>query len=194
MLIITFVSTVGILLVLVPGFLEAPWIRGLTRIPKIGGAIESLLQAIITYRGKRLVLFLTTLMTVPVHGLLTLSMFLLARGLGFDRVSGWDYWAIYPISGILSTIPLPAGPAEMGIRFFYMTALLRTQQAGVTAAIAGEQGLILALIYRLTTILIAPIGAAYYLRGGRGEVTEVIQNAEAEGRGGEPDGQTANLD
>ena len=178
-LIVTFVSTVGIVLVLLPGFLEGPLMRGLIRIPKIGHAIESLLHAVRIYRSKRLVLFLTTLMTVPVHSLLTLSMWLLAMGLRFDRVSVWEYFAIYPISGILSTIPLPAGPAETGIVFFYKTALLQAVPA-TAAVIARQEGLILALVYRLSTILIAPIGAAYYFLGGRSEVTEVLHEAEEE--------------
>ena len=84
-LIVTFVSTVGIVLVLLPGFLEGPLMRVLTRIPKIGGAIESLLDAIRIYRSKRFVLFLTSLMTIPVHTLLTFSLFLLAMGLRFRR-------------------------------------------------------------------------------------------------------------
>lgn len=181
-LIVTFVSTVGIVLVLLPGFLEGPLMRWLTRIPKIGGAIESLLQAIQIYRSKRLVLFLSSLLTIPVHSLLALSMFLLAMGLGFNKVSGWDYLAVYPISGILSTIPLPAGPAETGIVFFYKTALLRAVP-GVESLIARQEGLVLALVYRLSTILIAPIGAAYYFLGGRSEVTEVLHEAEEEGDG-----------
>lgn len=179
-LIVTFVSTVGIMLILLPGFLEGPLMRWLTRMPKIGGAIESLLQAIRTYRSKRLVLFLASLMTIPVHGILTLSMFLLALGLGFDKVSGWNYFAIYPVSGILSTIPLPAGPAEIGIVFFYKTALLRTVPG---AQAAGLEGLVLALVYRLSTILIAPIGAFYYFLGGRSEVSEVLHEAEVEDAG-----------
>ena len=100
-----------------------------------------------------------------------------------------DYFAIYPISGILSTIPLPAGPAETGIVFFYKTAWLRADQQiheaaeiGRRLAAAGQQGLVLALVYRLSTILIAPIGAAYYFLGGRSEVTEVMHEA-GRGRG-----------
>jgi len=176
-LIITLASTVGITLVLLPGFLEGRLMQGLTRIPKIGAAIQSMLDAVLIYRSKRLVLVLTSIMTIPVHGLLAISLFLLALGLGFNRVPVSDYFAIYPISGILSAIPLPAGPAEMGIVFFYKTALLRASNEMVKVAIAKQQGLILALVYRLSTILIAPIGAAYYFLGGRGEVTEVLHEA-----------------
>jgi len=201
-LILTIVSTVGIALVLIPGFLEAPLIQWLTRIPKIGGAIESLLDAVRIYRGKRLVLFLTSLMTIPVHCLLALSLFLLAMGLRFDhKVPPRDYFAIYPISGIAQAIPLPAGPAESGIVFFYETAWLRlpeiqaelktgtgterAEKAKELDEAAGQQGLILALVYRLSTILIVPIGAAYYFLGGRSEVTEVLHEAEEEGGDGD---------
>lgn len=213
-LIVTFISTLGIALILLPGFLEGPLMRGLTRIPKIGRAIDSLLEAIRIYRSKRLVLFLTTLMTIPVHTLLTLSLLLLAMGLGFDSVPRLDYFAIYPISGIASTIPLPAGPAETGIVFFYMTALLRAihgaeagfaAQQGLTVALgaspadllhvvaecARQQGLILALVYRLSAILIAPIGAAYYFLGARREVSEVLHEAESEELGNDDPAGTA---
>ena len=200
-LIVTVVSTVGIALILLPGFLEGPLMRWLTRIPKIGTAIDSLLQAIQIYRSRRLVLFLTSLMTVPVHVFLTLSLLLLALGLRFNQVPLRDYFAIYPISGIAQTIPLPAGPAETGIVFFYETAWMRlpevqreidkavarkeAETAKALAETAGQQGLILALVYRLTTILIVPIGAAYYYFGGRSEVTEVLHEAEIEAGDGE---------
>ena len=186
-LIVTFVATVGISLVMIPGFLEGPLVRWMTWIPKIGPAIDSLLAAIRIYRSKRFVLFVSALMTIPVHGLLTVSMFLLALGLGFNRVPWSDYTAIYPISGILSTIPLPAGPAELGIFFFYMTALLRTAQ-NVANGDARQQGIILALVYRLTAILIALIGVVYYYLGGRSEVSEVLHEHEVEEQGEEGKG------
>ena len=115
--------------------------RGLTRIPKVGAAIDSLLDAIRIYRSKRLVLLLTSLMTIPVHSLLAISLFLLAMGLGFNNFPGRDYLAIYPISGILSTIPLPAGPAETGIVFFYMTALLR-ESMGLRHSLQGSKDIV----------------------------------------------------
>jgi len=112
-----------------------------------------------------------------------------------------DYFAIYPISGIAQAIPLPAGPAESGIVFFYETAWLRlpeiqaelktgtgterAEKAKELGEAAGQQGLILALVYRLSTILIVPIGAAYYFLGGRSEVTEVLHEAEEEGGDGD---------
>lgn len=177
-IVVTLGSTLAVILILLPGFLEGPLLRWVTRIPKIGGAIKSLLHAVLIYRSRRLVLFLTTLMTIPVHVLLALSLYLLALGLSFDVVSCRDYFAIYPISGIAQTIPLPAGPTEAGIVFLYKTALLAATQNGVKAVIARQQGLILALIYRFSAILIALIGAAYYFLGGRKEVDEIMHDEE----------------
>ncbi|MEI8375318.1 MAG: lysylphosphatidylglycerol synthase transmembrane domain-containing protein [Planctomycetota bacterium] len=183
------IATVGIALLLLPGVLEGSFMRALTRIPKVGRAIGSLLDALLIYRSNRLALFLSAVMTIPVHTLLTFSVILIALGLRFTTVPWVDYFGIFPISGIASTIPLPAGPTESSIVFFYTTAVRHACQATDIAATvdveaiiasAAQNGLILALVYRLSTILIAPIGAAYYFLGGRSEVTEVMHDAEEE--------------
>ena len=102
----------------------------------------------------------------------------MARGLNFD-VSFALFLAVYPVSGIASTIPLPAGPFETGIVFLYPAA--QGLLAGTPEWLAARQeALIVALAYRLLTILIAPIGLGYYLAGRR-EVAEVIHEAEEEG-------------
>ncbi len=154
-------STAGIALVLIPGFLESPFVQAFTRIPKAGRAIGSLLDAIVIYRSRRLVLFWTCAMTVPVHVLLTLSLWILALGLGFRAVPMKDYFTIYPIGGIAQTIPINMGPTEGAIIFLYKTACLQVG-AATGSGDPQQQGLILALVYRLTTLLITPIGAAYY--------------------------------
>ena len=178
-LIVTSISTVGIVLVLLPGFLEGPLMRGLTRIPKIGGAIDSLLEAIQIYRGKRLVLFLTSLMTIPVHSLLAISMFLLAMGLRFRS---------FALAGLFCHLSdqrhpqhnsAPGRAGGNGNRFLLQDGIAADDPGRRDrGSLPGRQGLILALVYRLSTILIAPIGAAYYFLGGRSEVTEVMHEAE----------------
>jgi len=193
--IVTAIATIGIALVLVPGFLERfdLLLAKITkRVPKVGHAIRSLMDAIKIYRTKRVALFWTAVATVPVHTSLTISLYFLALGLGFDRVPCRDYFAIYPVSGLAGTIPVAAGPAEGGIMFFYKTAWLRAAKNGPQVAAKGEedtekaaiqQGLILALVYRLSMILVAPIGAAYYFLGARGEVSEVMHHLEDEDDG-----------
>ena len=176
--IITAVSTAGIALILIPGFLE--WLDAIfaavqRAAPKIGHAFRSLLEAIKVYRGRRAVLFWTSVTTIPVHTFLTISVYMLALGLGFQKVPFLNYFGVYPISSILATIPLPAGPQETGIVYLYKTADVAQ---GVLQETAQQEGLILALLYRLSTILIVPIGAAYYFLGARGEVSEVMHQHE----------------
>ena len=142
---VTAVATVGITLVLIPGFLElmdalfAAVERG---VPKVGHAVRSLLEAIKVYRSRRAVLFWSSVTTIPVHILLTISLCLTALGLGFQKVPLRGYFGVYPVSSILSTIPLPAGPQETGIVFLYKTADMAHSDSQRTAQ---QQGLILAL-------------------------------------------------
>ncbi len=188
------VSTAGIALILVPGFLEGLDKRLVStnaRLAKVRHGVKSLSDALKIYRGERRVLFWACLATIPVHSLLTASIFFTSLGLRFDKVPFRDYFAVYPVSSILSTIPLPAGPQEFGIVSLYKTVRVRAEEsngsdyAALTAAEKAAQqktwhleGLILALIYRLSTILIAPIGAAYYFLGARSEVSEVLHHHE----------------
>ena len=107
----------GSLLFLLPGFLEGSPGAGTDTDTEDRRRDPEFARWLLIYRGKRSVLFSTSLMTIPVHGLLAVSIWLLATGLGFNQLSCRDYLAVYSISGILSTIPLPAGPAELGIVF-----------------------------------------------------------------------------
>jgi hypothetical protein len=167
-LVATAVSTAGIGMVLLTGVLEARWVVALTRLPRVGPAIGGLVDAIRMYRSNRRVLLLNCLLTVPVHVLLAVSTYLLARGLKFEVVPLGDFFAIYPVSSIASTIPLPAGPFESGIVFLYAARLARPPL----------EGLIVALAFRLMGLLVAPVGLVYYIRGRR-EVGEVMHEADS---------------
>ena len=172
---ITAVSTVGGIAVLtIPAMLEGRLATAMTRLPKVGRAIESLLTALRIYREDRGILFLSCLLTVPVHGLFAVAVFTISRGLQFPApaVPWTDFLAIYSVSGILSTIPLPAGPMEFGIVGLYQMAWMKAA-AATAIETAKSQGLILALAYRLAMISIAPIGLVYYYLGGRREVAEL---------------------
>jgi glycosyltransferase 2 family protein len=175
-LIVTAISTVGLAIVFVPGVLEGGLVQSLTRLPRVGRPIGSLIEALALYRCAGPLLLASCLMSVVVHAMFTLSLYFIARGLRFDQASFNQFWAVWPVSCIASTIPLPAGPLEFGVRFLYAQALLAVA-SGATWAAAKQQGLILALTTRLVTILVAAIGLIYYLRARR-EVSEVMHEAE----------------
>ena len=73
----------------------------------------------------------------------------------------------------MPVIPLPIGPTEAALEYLYT----HVPMAGVP--IAAGQGLVVALVYRLITLLIAALGVLYYF-GNRREMAEVIHEAEAE--------------
>ena len=73
----------------------------------------------------------------------------------------------------MQVIPLPIGPTEGMLEFLYRY----TPVAG--RPIAVGQGLVVALAYRLITLLIAMLGLPYYF-GNRREMAEVIHEAEEE--------------
>jgi uncharacterized protein (TIRG00374 family) len=171
------VSSVGIAIVLLPGVLESRWVAALGRLRRIGPVIERLVEAMQMYRRNGPVLIWGSVASIVLQLVFTASMWLAARGLGFD-VSFRVLLAVYPVAGIASTIPLPAGPFESGIVFLYPAAV--GVQMGTPEWLAVEQqALIVALTYRLVTMLITPIGLGYYLAGRR-EVAEVIHEVEEE--------------
>ena len=175
---VTVVSTVGIVILLLPGVLDGPWVAYLTRIPRVGRTIGSLVEAGHMYRRNLPVLFLSCLITVGVHCSFTAGVYYIARGLLDNAPSLKSHFVVYPVSGVENTLPLPAGPFEGVLDTLYPDF----SEAG--HPIAAGQGLIVALVYRLFGALIGAIGLIYYVRG-RSEVAEVMHEVEEEGQDGD---------
>jgi glycosyltransferase 2 family protein len=171
--IITIAGAAGIALMYVPGLIDGPITRALGRLPRVGHLIASLIEAVGLYRYKPLVLFISSLMCICVHCLFAISIYLTARGLPGDVLSLSSHFVMVPISAATGVIPLPLGPLESVLKFLYENV----PQAGVMSP--EGKGLVVALCYRLFTILIAALGIKYYLSNRR-EVSEAIQEDEQE--------------
>jgi glycosyltransferase 2 family protein len=143
------------------------------RIPRIGPPLESLINAVRMYNSKPGTLAGASLMTVGVHCFFAVGCFLIACGLPGNHLSLADHMVIMPLSSATGVIPLAMGPLEVALTFFYANVPV----AGTP--IAAGQGLVVALIYRLITLLIAALGIFYYF-GNRREMAEVIHEAEEE--------------
>jgi glycosyltransferase 2 family protein len=169
--ILTIVGTVGLAFVMGPEVILGPVVRACGRIPRVGGAIESLIRAVRMYRHMPLVMFVSSLMSIGVHCSFAIGLYLIACGLPGNHLSLADHFVVIPVSNVAGVLPLPMGPFEAVLDYLYM-------HVPVTGpAIAAGQGLVVALIYRLITLLIAAMGAPYYF-GNRGEMAEVIHEAE----------------
>jgi glycosyltransferase 2 family protein len=171
--IVTVIGTVGLGVVLGPDITNGRAGRMIGRIPRIGPPLESLINAVRMYNRKPVVLLLSSLMTVAVHLSFAVGCYLIACGLPGNHLSLADHLVVMPLGSALGVIPITIGPLEFAVDFFY---------ANVPVAgppIAAGQGLVVALVYRLITLLIAALGTFYYFRNRR-EMTEVMHEAEQE--------------
>jgi uncharacterized protein (TIRG00374 family) len=171
--ILTIVGTIGLGVLLGPDLFVSRAIRASGRIPRIGPPLQSLLNAVRLYKHKPLVLFLSSLMSIGVHCSFAVGLYLIACGLPGNHLTLADHFVVIPVSNVAGVLPLPAGPFEAVLDSLYTLVPV----AGVPI-IAG-QGLVVALIYRLITLLIAAFGIPYYL-GNRREMAEVIHEVEDE--------------
>lgn len=169
--IVTAVGGVLLAALLAPGFTDGRGTRALSRLPKVGHGIESLIEAMRMYRRKPLVLVNAAIMSVGVHCLFALGVYFIARGLPGDVLALGTHFVINPLSAATGAIPLPLGPFELVLEFLYT----HVPEPGVE--IAKGQGLVVALTYRLICVLIAMIGLVYYLAGRR-EVAAMMHDAE----------------
>jgi glycosyltransferase 2 family protein len=169
--VVTAVSTVGLGIVMAPAAVIGRAIELFGRIPRIGRPLESLIRAVRMYNRKPMVLALSCLMTVGVHLSFAFGCYLIARGLPGNYLSLADHLVVMPLSAATGVIPLALGPLEFVLDFFYANVPVTGPH------IAAGQGLAVALVYRLITLLIAGLGVFYYF-GNRREMAEVIHESE----------------
>ncbi len=170
---LTAAGAIFLTLLVTPGFTDGRGTRALGRLRYVGDTITSLIDAVRMYRRKPLVLIVTALMSVGVHSLFATGIYLIARGLPGDHLSLSMHFVAAPLSLSTGAIPLAIGPFEIVLDSLYT----HLPEPGVV--IQTGQGLVVALGYRLITLLIAAVGVCYYL-GSRGEVAQVMHEAEQE--------------
>ena len=166
-------GTVGVFLVLTPGFSQGRFSELMGRMPRVGPIFAKLLSAVRMYRNRFPVLVLTTVMSVAVHLLAAVGIYLVGRGLGGQVPSLGDHFVIVPMGMLVGVLPLPMsglGAFEAVMEFFYT-------HVASAADVTKGQGLVVAFGYRIITVTIAIVGVFYYL-GSRREVAEVLHESE----------------
>ena len=159
-------------LLMLPLFARGSLAQWLQRVPRVGHHLASLVEAVQMYRRKPRVLLVAALMSVAVHCLFSTGVYFVAHGLPGNTLSLATHFVVMPLSAAAGVIPLPMGPFEAVLDALYVSVPV---PAGVV--IAKGQGLVVALGYRIITLLIATIGIVYYL-GSRREVAEVMHEAQ----------------
>ncbi|MHB1036877.1 MAG: lysylphosphatidylglycerol synthase transmembrane domain-containing protein [Pirellulales bacterium] len=174
-LVCTALGALGFALLLIPGSTNGVVTRFLEGLPRVGHVLGRLIEAVRIYRRKLPVLVLAIVISLGVHALSTTGIYLVARGLPGNIPSLGAHFVIVPISMVVGILPLPLsglGAFEAAIEFLY-------QYLPGTIVIAKGQGFVVALGYRVITVVIAMVGVFFYI-GSRREVAEVLHEEAVE--------------
>lgn len=170
---LTGVGGMALLALLVPGFTGGTMTRFVSRLPVVGVAAVKVVDAIRIYRERRRVVFVALLMSCGVHVLLTLAIYLIASGLPGPLLALRHHFLIVPLSMVASALPLPL--AGLGAFEGVLSFLYKHFSDGI--ALAHSKGLIVALCFRVVTILVAMVGGVYYFAN-RSDVSAAMHEAE----------------
>ena len=166
---VTAIGALGFAALMWPAISDGKLVRKIESAPRIGPPIKNLTDAMRMYRRRPVVLLVAAVMSMGVHSLFAAGIFFIACGLPSTvHHSLSTHFVLSPLSFSTGAIPLALGPFEFVLNLLYHHA---------NPAIPQGQGLVVALGYRLITILIATIGVCYYLSA-RQEVARSIREAE----------------
>lgn len=183
---ITIVGTVAMVAVLMPDLSNGGSTRLLAKTPLVGPILEKAALAAAMYRRRWPVVLGASLMSVAVHSFFSIGIFLICSALYANSVPSLRmHFVISPLGAATGVIPLVAGPFETALSMLY-----RQVPVGSGAAIVSGQGLVVALTYRIITVVIAAVGFGYYLSS-RAEVTEILHEVDEVTHTQHTDGNTS---
>lgn len=171
-LIITAVATLGIVVVLLPGFTRGSLAEFLTGLPRVGGIVQRLVESLRMYRRSPGGMAAVLVLALAVQAMLVAGIYLIASGLSGDCPTLADHFIIVPLSNVAAGVPFT--PAGLGTFEFAMEALYTYIPAPRTS---GIPGVLVALAFRLITIGVAGVGVVYYWTS-RAEIRRVMDEAE----------------
>lgn len=172
---VTIIGAIGFGLLMIPAVLDGKLVRAAEQLQRAGRPIKSLTHAMRMYRRRPGVLFLAIGMSVFVHCFFAAGIFFIACGLPGNDHSLATHFVLSPLCAATGVIPLNIGPFEGALDSLYTMVVPLTG-----APIPKGQGLVVALCYRIITILIAAIGACYYI-GARQEVAAALKESDEDG-------------
>jgi glycosyltransferase 2 family protein len=173
------IATVIVILLIGPSWLSRRLAGMVRRLPLIGRPLGAVVRAAHLYHGQWGVLLCCTMLSLISHSLSTLTIYSIARGLPEQQPTLSEHFVIVPLGNAAAALPLPMG--ALGTTEYVLDKLYQEfadSKPGV--------GLMAALGYRLVTLVIAGVGACYYLASRR-TVAAVLEEAELDNRGPIPD-------
>ncbi len=132
------------------------WIVLGSKLRGIGWVIARVGPPLRIFHTHPVALFASIVISLAAHSGLTLSVYLIARGLYSDPPSLAEHFVIVPIGLLISTIPLT--PAGLGIFEGAIDWLYEVVPAQSTLA----SGILVALVYEIVKVVVAILGTIFY--------------------------------
>ena len=169
----TVIGGIFITALVMPGFTNGRVSTRPSELPRVGPLFGRLLEAIRMYRTRPGVLVLTCLLSVLVHVLNTIGIYLIVRGLPGEYPSLGAHLIIVSLGMLAGAIPLlPAGLGQ-----FEGAMEILYQSCRGARNVPPDEGLVVAFGFRAITITIAIVGVIFYFRGRR-DVDAAWEEAE----------------
>lgn len=167
------VGTAGIVLLLLPARFTDWLLVPMTRWPFVGSILSRVRAALELYRRRRARLVAIGVISVLAHILIAFSIHFTDRAIHPETPTLAEHLIISPLATVATAAPVPGGLGtyEFAMDYFYQRLPVETMEKG--------QGLSVAVIYRVMTILIASVGLAYYLLN-RAVITDAVSAMETE--------------
>jgi uncharacterized membrane protein YbhN (UPF0104 family) len=148
------IAGVGALLVMLyfPGLKRTGLFRWLIGVPKIGGALESVMDAAALYSKKKYVVPLAMIYSLCTNLLFGVTIYLVALAIAPDIPKIGDHFVIAPIAMVANSLPLPGGIGGMEAAMAYLYV-----------SFGNSGGILVALGYRLCILFVSLIGWIVWL-------------------------------
>ncbi len=166
-------GAVGIALLMIPGVTGTRMTAMASRVPGVGNVVVKLMLAARLYREQPIVVLLAIAMSLVVHSLFSLAFYFLSHGVPGPAPTLAEHFVIVPLSLLAAATPLPMA----GLGAFEGALDLLFHVVSTESNVAAGRGLVVALLYRVTTVLVALVGLFYYFTSRRA-VAEAMHEAE----------------
>jgi uncharacterized protein (TIRG00374 family) len=165
-------GAVGIVMLLIPGFTQGRFSKFLCSFPRVGRIFQQLLDAVRMYRTRLGMVGLALLMSMFIHLLTVVGYFVLGLAIPGESPTLSEHFVIIPLAMVAGAIPIT--PNGLGTMEAAIEVLFPRMSAN---HVAGSRGLLVSLVFRLITIVIALVGVVIYALTRR-EVSAVMHEAE----------------
>ncbi len=151
-----FASIAGVIALLVmlyfPGLKQTRLFRWLIGLPKLGGALERVMDAAALYSQRKQVIPLAMFMSLCTNLLFAITIYLVALAIAPEVPNFGDHLVIAPIAMVANSLPLPGGIGGMEAAMAYLYSCF-----------GNAGGILVALGYRLCILFVSLIGWIVWL-------------------------------